>query len=112
MRTSMILILLIVVAAGCRNEISSEECRLEPESCSGGAGAFCEEDQDCSPELACCTDNDNCGDGMCTATCSVDEDCPVDMRCEHDLCFYACESDDDCAPEMSCEHNNTVCEWD
>ena len=103
---------LIVGSFGCRDEISSDDCRLDPESCRGGAGGLCSDDRDCASELECCRDNDNCGDGMCTATCDVNDDCPVDMRCKHNLCFYACDDDDECAPGMSCEHDNTVCEWE
>lgn len=114
MRHLAILTLVVFALTGCRDEISSDECRLDPASCNGGAGSFCSSDDDCISELSCCTDeeNGNCGDGMCTASCQVDADCPEFMRCEHDLCFYACDSDADCAPGMKCEHDNTVCEYE
>ena len=90
---------------------ASDLCRFEPQDCNGGAGAFCSNDGDCLDGLFCCDDNNNCGDGMCTADCRSDADCPFDMRCEHDMCFYACDVDEDCANGMSCEHGMTVCEW-
>ena len=70
------------------------------------------DDFDCNAQLICCTDDKNCGGGMCTLECDNDSDCPSDMLCEHDVCFYMCDSDADCAPEMSCEHGNTICEYD
>lgn len=91
--------------------LASDGCRLDPRNCDGGAGAWCSSDRDCAEPLFCCEDNDNCGDGMCTAGCDDDRDCPAGMLCEHDLCFYACDSDRDCADDMSCEHGNTVCEY-
>lgn len=94
------------------DSLASDECRLEPERCDGGAGALCRGDRDCADPLFCCEDNGNCGGGMCTADCRDDFDCPGGMRCEHDMCFYACDNDRDCAPQMSCEHGNTVCEYD
>ena len=98
--------------AACSSDPSSDTCRLHPEDCAGGAGALCDEDNDCGFGLNCCTDDNNCGGGMCTQECDKDADCPVDMLCEHDMCFYACDSDRDCAEEMSCEHGKTVCEYD
>ncbi len=103
-------------AANCHgndlDDLSSEKCRFEPDRCDGGAGATCRDDRDCANPLFCCEDSGNCGGGMCTIECRGDRDCPIDMLCEHDLCFYACDGDRDCAPEMSCEHGNTVCEYD
>ena len=49
---------------------------------------------------------------MCTVPCESDFDCPVDMLCEHDVCFWTCDSDRDCAAGMECEHDDTICEWD
>jgi hypothetical protein len=95
---------------GCGG-VSSNHCRFNPEDCHGAAGTLCDSDLDCNGGLECCTDNNNCGDGMCTLSCDDDNDCPHDMLCEHNLCFYACESDADCAETMSCEHGNTVCEY-
>jgi hypothetical protein len=103
------------MVSGCDDDddgISSDECRLHPEHCNGGAGGLCDDDHDCQPDLFCCDDNNNCGDGMCTLSCDSDHDCPDDMLCEHDMCFYKCDSDEDCAPEMSCEHQNTICEYE
>lgn len=92
-------------------DVSSDQCRLHPEDCHGGAGELCHDDGDCGAGLFCCTDDNNCGGGMCTAACHDDHDCPADMLCEHDMCFYHCNSDADCAATMSCEHNNTICEY-
>ena len=94
---------------GCAS--SSDRCRLDPASCNGAAGTLCNTDNDCNGGLFCCDDDNNCGGGMCTFECDSDNDCPLDMLCEHDVCFYACDSDDDCAPTQSCEHGNTVCEY-
>jgi hypothetical protein len=90
---------------------ASDDCRLHPEDCEGGAGSLCHDDGDCNDALFCCEDNDNCGDGMCTADCHDDRDCPASMLCEHNLCFYACDDDRDCADGMTCEHDRTVCEY-
>jgi hypothetical protein len=92
-------------------DLSSDDCRLDPEGCDGGAGGLCHHDSDCADPLFCCTDNGNCGGGMCTADCHDDRDCPGDMLCEHGMCFYACDDDRDCATTMSCEHDRTVCEY-
>lgn len=100
-----------LAAPGCGDDISSETCRFEPAECDGGAGALCRDDRDCLDGLFCCTEDKNCGGGMCTAGCDSDRDCPPDMLCEHDKCFYACASDRDCAIGMSCEHGNTICEY-
>lgn len=89
---------------------STDQCRLDPESCGGGrAGAFCDNDGDCRD--VCCTDDSNCAGGTCTFVCANDDECPVDMACEHDVCFYRCNVDEDCALGQSCEHGNTICEW-
>ena len=97
--------------AGCLGGVSSDRCRLDPESCNGAAGTLCSDDRDCNGGLICCDDNNNCGGGMCTLECDSDNDCPSDMLCEHDMCFYMCESDRDCGPDMTCEHGNTICEY-
>jgi hypothetical protein len=109
---------LVVVAgfAACGNDeegsgYTSSQCRFDPGACPGLAGALCVGDRDCRPPLTCCTDNGNCGGGMCTAECHDDRDCPLDMACEHSVCFYRCNDDRDCAVGMSCEHGSTVCEW-
>jgi hypothetical protein len=112
MRYLAILAVLVLCLTGCKDEISSDECRLDPASCNGGAGGFCNNDDDCISELSCCTQDDNCGDGMCTTSCDRDGDCPDGMRCEHNLCFYACDVDSDCSENMKCEHDNTVCEYE
>jgi len=91
--------------------LASDECRLHPEDCNGGAGSYCDDHDDCGPSLFCCEEDNNCGGGMCTADCRDDRDCPGDMLCEHDMCFYACDDDRDCAEGMSCEHDRTVCEY-
>lgn len=93
------------------DDLASDECRLDPENCDGGAGGWCSDDRDCTAPLLCCQDDMNCGGGMCTADCQDDRDCPVGMLCEHELCFYACDDDRDCAVDMTCEHDRTVCEY-
>lgn len=93
------------------DDLASDECRLHPEDCDGGAGAFCDDDRDCEVPLFCCEEDKNCGGGMCTADCRDDRDCPIGMLCEHDMCFYACDGDRDCADGMSCEHGKTICEY-
>lgn len=109
--TLPVLVALLALAAlgpGCAGP-SSDGCRFEPERCGGGrAGAFCVDDSDCRG--FCCTDAANCAGGMCSYACDIDEDCPVDMACQHNLCFYACEFDEDCAVGQTCEHDG-VCEW-
>jgi hypothetical protein len=90
---------------------SSDICRLDPQSCDGASGTLCDDERDCNPGLICCTENSNCAGGMCTRECDRDEDCPLDMLCEHSVCFYMCDSDRDCAEGMSCEHGKTICEW-
>lgn len=97
-----------VLVAGCDDDI--ETCRFDPEDCRGGIGGFCDDRGDCDTG-ECCTEEANCGGGMCTFSCDRHEDCPDDMRCEHNTCFFACDSDEDCAEGMSCEHDQTVCEW-
>jgi len=102
----------VLLLWGCGDGgLASNTCRLRPDLCSGGAGSFCDRDDDCALSLFCCTEKANCGGGMCTAQCDGDRDCPASMLCEHNMCFYACESDRDCAEDMSCEHGNTVCEY-
>lgn len=93
------------------DDLASDDCREHPENCDGGVGTLCIDDHDCIDPLFCCDDNNNCGDGMCTADCQDDHDCPSGMLCQHDMCFYTCESDADCAETMSCEHGETVCEY-
>ena len=93
------------------SSVSSELCRFDPVSCPGASGALCRRDVDCQPGLFCCTEDSNCGGGMCTLQCKDDLECPPDMACEHSKCFYRCDSDIDCAEGMSCEHAHTVCEW-
>lgn len=111
-RVGLLLLCLTLLPAGCQSdEVSSDRCRLDPESCPGGSGALCRRDSDCIGGLFCCRDNDNCGGGMCTLDCRDDRDCPADMACEHAACFYLCDSDRDCAEGMSCEHGKTICEW-
>lgn len=105
------MLIAMIGPTGCGGGASSDKCRLYPEDCRGAAGTLCNDDRDCNGGLECCTDNNNCGGGMCTFECQDDRDCPIDMLCQHDLCFYACNSDDDCADSMSCEHGNTVCEY-
>jgi hypothetical protein len=107
---------LVTCFAACGNDehdggISSEQCRFDPASCPGEAGALCEDDRDCSAPLHCCTEQSNCAGGMCTVECRDDRDCPSDMACEHSICFYRCNDDRDCAVGMSCEHGSTICEW-
>jgi hypothetical protein len=87
-----------------------EACRYDPLSCGGDVGATCATNGDCTDGY-CCTDNSNCGGGMCTLRCRDDLDCPDFMACEHDVCFFRCLDDADCAAGQSCEHGNTVCEW-
>jgi len=112
---TLIATFLVVAAslAACDDEdgISGPQCRFEPRECDGRAGALCSDDRDCRAPLHCCTEDGNCGGGMCTLECRDDRDCPSDMLCEHDVCFYACDRDEDCAAGMSCEHGNTICEW-
>ena len=98
----------LLFAFGCDDD--PDRCRFDPGDCFGGIGGFCGEDDDCDTGH-CCTEEANCGGGMCTYSCDRDEDCPDDMGCEHHTCFFGCVSDDDCADGMSCEHDNTVCEW-
>lgn len=93
------------------DDLSSDDCRLDPAGCEGGAGGLCRDDRDCDAALHCCTDDKNCGGGMCTADCDGDRDCPLDMLCEHSVCFYACDDDRDCAQGMTCEHDRTICEY-
>jgi hypothetical protein len=113
---AMMAALLLAPIPGCDDDgdagLSGDTCRFEPEHCNGGYGGLCDHDEDCASGLYCCDDNDNCGDGMCTAECDNDHDCPSNMLCEHHMCFYTCDSDEDCAPTMSCEHQNTICEYD
>ncbi len=102
--------------AGCGDEDESDgytsaQCRFDPDSCPGLAGALCDSDRDCREPLYCCTENGNCGGGMCTAECNSDRDCPANMACAHSKCFYLCHDDRDCADGMSCEHDSTICEW-
>lgn len=94
-----------LVAASCE----VEHCRYDPQ-CGGGIGGFCGDSSDCD-EGFCCTEESNCGGGMCTYRCDDDNDCPEDMACEHDKCFFRCDSDSQCAEGMSCEHGRTICEW-
>jgi hypothetical protein len=104
--------LALLVASGCDDDDYpyGTGCRFDPADCYGGPGGFCDRNADCESEF-CCTDQSNCGGGMCTWRCANDGDCPRDMACEHDLCFYRCASDADCAVGQSCEHGRTVCEW-
>lgn len=117
-RLLLVLGLSALVALNCAapeedyDALASDGCRLDPGSCDGGAGGFCDDDRDCADALFCCRDDNNCGGGMCTADCRDDRDCPVGMLCEHDMCFYACDDDRDCAEDMTCEHDRTVCEYD
>lgn len=76
--------------------------------CDDEVGGSCRSDRDC---LDTCCDERHCGrGGMCTVSCRRDDDCPVDMLCEHDVCLFACDSDRDCAIGFRCEHGNRVCE--
>jgi hypothetical protein len=64
--------------------------------------------------------DDNCGardpiGATCTVTgCGSDGDtsaCPLDMICQHSLCFFPCDMGACPHPDMTCQHDNTVCEW-
>ena len=103
------LALLLATLAGCSGD-PDDECRFDPAHCGGGVGADCARDDDCDDGY-CCTEESNCGGGMCTIACARDADCPSFMACEHDICFFRCDVDEDCASGQSCEHGNTVCEW-
>lgn len=87
-----------------------EGCRFDPDSCGGDVGATCVSDGDCLDGY-CCTEESNCGGGMCTIECRDDADCPSFMGCEHRVCFFLCDVDEDCAIGQECEHGDTVCEW-
>lgn len=89
------------------------DCRHNP-NCNaaggiGGIGAYCDVNSQCASGH-CCEKNE-CDGGMCTQSCKKDDDCPVDMLCEHDECFWICDHDSDCAPGQNCAHDNRVCEW-
>lgn len=97
----------LFAAPGCG---PGEGCRYDPDGCGGDVGAYCVYDSDCLDGY-CCTEEGNCGGGMCTIPCRDDLDCPSFMGCEHGVCFFLCDFDEDCAVGQSCEHGNTVCEW-
>ncbi|GAB5543988.1 MAG: hypothetical protein RLO52_40160 [Sandaracinaceae bacterium] len=104
--SSSILFVLLGVS-GCG---PGDGCRFDPAACGGDVGASCVGDGDCADGF-CCTEDANCGGGMCTLPCEEDLDCPSFMACEHRVCFFRCEVDEDCAVGQSCEHGQTVCEW-
>ncbi len=101
--------LLGVGSFGCDSG-PAQGCRHNPLFCGGDVGADCLDDGDCADGF-CCTEESNCGGGMCTLACDDDLDCPSFMACEHDMCFFRCESDLDCAEGQGCEHGDTICEW-
>lgn len=120
-RTSFALLLttfllaLPVLAVSCGDDEpppgpAGEDCRFEPANCGGDLGALCVNDSDCW-DAYCCTEQSNCGGGMCTLPCDRNDDCPSFMACEHHVCFFRCSDDADCAAGQSCEHDNTICEW-
>ena len=104
-KLSFLSLALLVVACG-----ASEDCRHDPAGCGGDLGGDCQRDSDCLDGV-CCTDDSNCGGGLCTLNCDSDVDCPDFMACEHDICFFRCSEDAECAVGQSCEHGNTICEW-
>lgn len=87
-------------------------CRFDPDCETGGIGALCTTNDDCSVG-ECCLDEKNCGGGMCLLPCTTATDCPSDMHCAHSYCFFTCEQGSDCAEGMGCFHKNPpfVCEW-
>ena len=106
-------LLIGAVIVGCGDDGPTrpyDACRYDPASCRGEVGAFCRDNRDCA-QGTCCTEDSNCGGGMCTFACDRDEHCPPSMACEHHVCFFRCVSDRDCAVGQSCEHGKTVCEW-
>ncbi len=111
---SIALAAILTICGGCGDDddegFGNSPCRYDPAGCFGNPGAFCDSNGDCQGGF-CCTEQSNCGGGMCTFACNGDQDCPSDMACEHDRCFFICRSSADCAEGQSCEHDNTVCEW-
>lgn len=87
-------------------------CRFDPDCATGGVGATCLANEDCSAG-ECCTDALNCRGGMCLISCIAEGDCPSDMHCAHGYCFFICDAVSDCAPGMGCFHMSPpyVCEW-
>jgi len=87
-------------------------CRENPRdnSCDGEIGGPCDRTDDCYDGV-CCTEDKNCGGGMCLYRCDDDRDCPTNQRCEHHYCFFSCDRDSDCGPGQSCEHHETICEY-
>ncbi len=60
-------------------------------------GAECTSNKECDDVCAVGAD---WPDGMCTQSCMLDADCPVDAACTDDLagiCAYRCTVDENCA---------------
>lgn len=102
--------------AGPEPDGGPPDCRDTPESCEApGLGAACDGADSCWPELTCCQDSHCGGDeeigGVCTVSCDGDDACPLDMLCEHGVCWFPC-ADGSCPNEnMVCQHDGRVCEW-
>ena len=59
-------------------------------------GAECTTNKDCD---AVCATGAAWPDGMCTASCMTDDDCPTDAACIDDLggiCAFRCTADENC----------------
>lgn len=95
--------------------LGAEASCATPTAFNGSSGAdlkanteLCTADAECESGECCTTEN--CGGGMCTQTCAVDDDCPLGTLCEHQVCFASCSSDAECPNAWLCTHMATICE--
>ena len=72
-------------------------------ACEGDIGDACRDDRECNSDLYCVRDTN---DGVCTARCDSDRDCPSNAVCiktDGGICLEECGDDRDCPIELECK---------